>query len=142
MVDRNFLVKGVYFSLRLSFPKRLEQFRKKRKKAGRSKIHGPQIVLKEHLKWNSMDHSFSVFVGSEWNLTSNFTNNRYSLQACSLFVSQLFIPTWSFMFFIPKPITCYFPTDLLRWPSVDGDDGHRHHSKLPDSNHANNNHIS
>lgn len=89
-----------------------------------------------------MDHSFSVFVGSEWNLTSNFTNNRYSLQACSLFVSQLFIPTWSFMFFIPKPITCYFPTDLLRWPSVDGDDGHRHHSKLPDTNHANNNHIS
>ncbi|KAL3585450.1 hypothetical protein D5086_012317 [Populus alba] len=42
------------------------------------------------------------------------------------------------MFFVRKPITCYFPTDLLRWPSVDGDDGHRHHRRLPDTDHANN----
>jgi len=80
------------------FPNVSSSLKRRRKKAGRSKIHGPHIVLKEHLKWNSMDHSFSVIVGSEWNLTSNFTNNRYSLQACSLFVSQQFIPTWSFMF--------------------------------------------
>jgi hypothetical protein len=46
MVDRNFLVKGVYFSLRLSFPKRLQQFRKKEKRLGGPKYMGLKLYSK------------------------------------------------------------------------------------------------
>jgi hypothetical protein len=46
MVDRNFLVKGVYFFLRLSFPKRLEQFEKEEKRLGGPKYMGLTLYSK------------------------------------------------------------------------------------------------